>query len=274
MGISAAFSGLFSWWVLAILLLGYAAFAVADLFKRHLLSNTVIYWITMLLAPFAAAAAVIAPVSEFLNGADDNGFHWGRTILIFILGAALLVLTAVIYIRGHIAPLPKNSEPNTSEQYGENRQISAAARLIKVGLVGTVIYLIPFVNMTYEIILFLIAGTTALVGVTATVGIRGLLSLILIILIAFFVPIANVVVIFIFCFVGIEFALWGVTAIAVLLADILVANGCIRYIVATDKTKGQKAWRIFLSLIPAVNFVYGIRCLTKINNRLKETQFS
>ncbi|MCM1329235.1 MAG: hypothetical protein NC253_07310 [Ruminococcus sp.] len=265
MGIYTAFtSEFFSGGLLAVLLLVYLGFAVADLFKRHLLSNTVIYWITMLLAPFAAVTAIVTPISDFLNRLDDEEAHWGQIILTFIGGAALLVLTAVVYVRGHISPLPKDTE-----QYGENRKIVAASRLIKVGLVGTVIYLIPFVIMTYEVILFVIAGTAALVGVTAAVGIRGLLSLILVILIAFFVPIANIIVIFIFSFVGIEFALWGVTAIAVLLADILTANGCIRYILTTDKSKGQKAWRIFLALVPAVNVVYGIICLVKINKALK-----
>lgn len=269
MGTLAVFSGPFFPLLMTILLLIYAVLAIADLFKRHLLSNTVIYWITMLLAPLAAASAVAAPIAELLSETSNEKMNWGKIILFFIGGAALLLLAAAVYIRGHIAPLNK-----ASENYGNNKKYFAAKRLIKVGCAGTLIYAVPFIVMSYEIIMFMLTGAAAFANVIVNGGIGEAVLLLLILPLLLFMPIANVVIIFIICFLGIEFTVWGITAIAVLLADILISNGCIRYILTTDMTKGKKALWIFLSLIPVFNFVYGIKCLKKINSRLKETQFS
>lgn len=258
-----------------VLLLIYAGFAIADLFKRHLLSNVVVYWITMLLAPFAAAAAVAVPVIELLAALsnDEEQVNWGKIILLFIGGGALLLLVAAVYIRGHIAPLNK-----ASEKYGNNKKYFAAKRLIKVGYAGMLLYAVPFIIMSCVMIAFISTGTVAFsyifISAVEEYGIIGIVYFIIMILAMFLIPIVNLVVICMLIFLGIQTTAWGITAAAVLLVNILIANGCIRYILTTDKTKLKKALWIFLSIIPAFNLVYGIICLTKINKCLKETQFS
>lgn len=264
-----------SWRLMLILLLLYAGFAIADLFKRHLLSNAVVYWITMLLAPFAAAAAVVVPVIELLAALsnDEEQMNWGKIILLFIGGGALLLLVAAVYIRGHIAPLNK-----ASEKYGNNKKYFASKRLIKVGYAGMLLYAVPFIIMSCVMITLISTGTVAFsyifISAVEEYGIIGIVYFIIMIFAMFLIPIVNLAVICMLIFLGIQTAAWGITAVAVLLVNILIANGCIRYILTTDMTKGKKALWIFLSLIPAFNFVYGIRCLTKINKYLKETQFS
>lgn len=269
MGIYFIFSGFFSPLLMTVLLLIYAFLAVADLFKRHLLSNTVVYWITMLLAPFAAVTSVAVPVNVLIAAFNDEGTGWAKAILTFIGGAALLLLAAVVYVRGHISPLKKDSE-----EYGINKKYFAAKRLIKAGYAGSLVYAVPFIVMSFEMIGFMSVGTFVFAQTIADYGIIGIVYFIILILAMFLIPIVNLFVICILFFLGVEFTAWGITAAAALLANILIANGCIRYILTTDMTKGKKALWIFLSLIPVFNFVYGIICLTKINKRLKETQFS
>lgn len=265
MGFSIAFSGILSWQLMAVLLLVYAGLAVADLFKRHLLSNPVVYWATMLIAPFAALTAIIAPIIKLLDELGNEKTNWGKIILLFIGGAALLLLAAVVYIRGHIAPIDK-----ASEKYESNKNYFAAKRLISVGMAGNILYGIFLAISFIEITDLIFTVGYAVSGMP----IQDIIILPFFLLFLLFVPIANVIVIFILIFVAVEFVTLGVTAFMTLMFVMLIANGCIRYILTTDMTKGKKALWIFLSLIPVFNFVYGIKCLTKINKRLKETQFS
>lgn len=261
MGINFAFTffGSVPWQFMAILLLVYSVLVFADLFKRHLLSNTVIYWATMLLAPLAAVTAVSVPAAELLIEFSNEEMRWGKIILLFFGGAALLLLTAVIYIRGHIVPLNKNSE-----KYGDNKKYFAAKRLIKVGYAGTLIYIAPFIVMSYEIISLIFAGASAFANIIEEDGLGTAVLWLLALLLGFLIPIVNIIFICVLFFLGIEFFVWGVTAAAVLLTNVLIANGCIRYIITTDMTKGQKALRIFLSLIPTVNIFLGIRYCKKM----------
>lgn len=269
MGIFIIFSGFFSWQLMTILLSVYAVLAVADLFKRHLLSNSVVYWITMLLAPFAALTSIAVPLNVLLVELNKEEMNWIKVILTFIGGLALLLFTAAVYIRGHIAPLNK-----ASEKYGDNRKYFAAKRLIKVGCTGTLIYAVPFTVMSCVILGYMSVGAFVFADVIESNGLIGIVYLIVMIIAIFLIPIVNLVAICMLFFLGIEFMLWGITAAAVLLADILIANGCIRYILTTDRTKGQKALWIFLSFIPVFNFWYGIYCIVKINKSLKENSFS
>ena len=267
MGFSIAFSGILSPQLMAVLLLVYAGLAAADLFKRHLLSNPVVYWATILLAPVAALTAIIVPITELLNKLGNEKTSWGKIILAFIGGAALLLLAAVVYIRGHIAPIDK-----ASEKYESNKNYFAAKRLISVGIAGNILYGIFLAVSFIEVssLIFLVGDAVLSSGMS----VKDMVILPFFLIFLLFVPIANVIVIFIFIFAASEFVTLGVTAFMTLMFVILIANGCIRYILTTDMTKGKKALWIFLSLIPAFNFVYGIICLTKINKRLKETQFS
>lgn len=269
MGIFIIFSGLFSWQLMTLLLSVYAVLAVADLFKRHLLSYTAVYWTTMLLAPFAALTAIAAPINVLLLELGKEDLNWVKVILTFIGGFALLLLTAAVYIRGHIAPLNK-----ASEAYGDNRKYFAAKRLIKVGCTGTLLYAIPFTVMSCIVLGYMSVGAFVLADVIESYGLIGIVYFIVMIILIFLIPIVNIFAVCALFFLGIEFTLWGITAAAVLLADILIANGCIRYILTTDRTKGQKALWIFLSLIPVFNFWYGIYCVVTINKSLKEKSFS
>ena len=186
-----------SWRFMLVLLLLYAGFAIADLFKRHLLSNIVIYWITMLLAPFAATVAVVIPVNELLNALsnDEEQINWGKIILLFVGGGVLLLLVAAVYIRGHIAPLNK-----ASEKYGNNKKYFAAKRLINVGYAGMLLYAVPFIIMSCVMIALLSVGTGAFAvffsGVVEEYGfIEAVFLTIITILFMFLIPIVALFVI-------------------------------------------------------------------------------
>ena len=249
---------------MTVLLAFYTVLAVADLFKRHLLSNTFVYWITMLLAPFAAMTSIAVPVNALISILNEEETNWGKIVLTCIGGAALLLIAAVVYVRGHIAPLNK-----VSEKYGDNKKYFAAKRLIKVGCTGSLIYAVPFIIMSVEMLSYIAVGTFIFADAVEANGISGIFALAVLLVLAFLIPIVNIFAICALFFLGVEFSVWGITAIAVLLMSILITNGCIRYILTTDKTKLKKAGWILLSLIPVYNFVYGIYCITKINKNLK-----
>ncbi|MDE5859471.1 MAG: hypothetical protein K2H23_03655, partial [Oscillospiraceae bacterium] len=184
-------------------------------------------------------------------------------------GAALLLIAAVVYVRGHIAPINK-----ASENYVNNKSYFAAKRLIKVGCTGSLIYAVPFIIMSVEMLSYIAVGTFIFADAVEANGISGIFALAVLVVLAFLIPIVNIFAICALFFLGVEFSVWGITAIAVLLMSIVITNGCIRYILTTDKTKLQKAGWIFLSLIPVFNFCYGIYCNVKINKSLKEKSFS
>lgn len=240
----------------------FLAFAFADIFKRHLLSNAVVYTASMLIIPTAALSAIGAPVYAFFEGASV-----GKGILLIIESTVLLLVCLVIYIRGHISPIDK-----TLEKYLGETRLYAAKRLISVGIAGNILYgiflAVSFIEVS--VMIFLVGDSIVSSGMTLV----DIILLPLFLLFLLMVPIANVIVIFLLMFAAAEFLTLGVTAFMTLIPVLLIANGCIRYILTTDKTKGKKALWIFLSLIPVFNFVYGIICLKKINTRLKETQFS
>ena len=248
--------------VMTLFLVIFLAAAVADLFKRHLLSNAVVYTASMLFIPAAALSAVGAPIFALM---DDVTV--GKEILLIAESLALLAVCLTLYIRGHVSPIDK-----TSEKYSGRIGLYSAKRLISVGISGNILYgiflAVSFIEVT--VMLFTVGDAVLSSGMT----VKDMIIIPFFILFLLLVPIANVVVIFLLIFAAAEFVTLGITALMALLPVLLIANGCIRYILTTDMTKGKKALRIFLSLIPAFNLVYGIKCLTKINKRLKETQFS
>ena len=234
------------WILLAVLLV----LCIADLFKRHLLSNTAVYSVTMLLVPLSLAAAVAAFFASL------GGTSIGKIIFSIIGCLALFAVAATVYIRGNIFPVDKNRIERSP--YLDTTALYSARKLIAVGLAGNVIYGILLLISVAEILM--------LVGIAVSSGAIMLLPLMLLLLL---VPFVNIIIIFIFLFIGAEFVILGVTAFMTLLPVIMIANGCIRYILTTDKTKGKKVLWILLSLIPAFNFVYGIYCIVKINKSLK-----
>lgn len=246
--------------VMTIFLVIFLAAAIADLFRRHLLSNAVVYTASMLLIPIAALTAVGTPIFALM---DDVTV--GREILLIAESLALLAVCLTLYIRGHVSPIDK-----TSEKYSGSIRFYAAKRLISVGIAGNCLYGVLLIESIAEVTSLAVLG-----GLSISQMPISDLPLLPVILIALLItPIFNVIFIFILIIIGAEFVWLGATALMTLIPVLLIANGCIRYILTTDMTKGKKALWIFLSLIPAFNFVYGIKCLMKINKRLKETQFS
>ncbi len=218
--------------IMLVLLAFYAGFAVADLFKRHLLSKPGIFEATMLLVPIAALTAIGTPIFSLLT----KGI--GTVILLFIGGTALLLLAAAVYIRGHIIPVDKSAG-----------SYAASKRLIYLGTAGTAVYGVLTIVQIIELLsLFNSMGKTVIENI----------QLLLVLLVLLFVPIINIIALVILLFIGAEIAAIGIAAFLALLMSLLTANGCIRYIITANMTKGQKALRIFLSLIPIVNIVMGI----------------
>lgn len=233
-----------------ILLAVFMVLCIADLFKRHLLSNTAVYSVTMLLSPLAVVAAVGAFFGS-LGGASLG------TIIFSIIGClALFAVAATVYVRGNIFPVDKNRVERSP--YLDTAALYSARKLIAVGLAGNVLYGIPLLISAAEILM--------LVGIAVSSGAIMFLPLMLILLL---IPFVNIVVIFIFLVIGAEFVVLGITAFMMLLPVAMIANGCIRYILTTDKSKGKKVLWILLSLIPAANFVYSIYCIVQINKSLK-----
>ncbi|MDE6133575.1 MAG: hypothetical protein K2G04_09440 [Oscillospiraceae bacterium] len=234
------------WILLAVLM----AICIADLFKRHLLSNTAVYSVTMLIVPTALAAAVGAFFASF------GGTSIGKIILDIIGCLALFAVAATVYVRGNIFPVDKSKTEKSP--YLDTVALYSARKLIAVGLAGNVLYGVLMLISVAEIIM--------LIGTFVTSGTIMFLPFLLLLL---FVPLLNIFVICLFLLIGAEFVVLGVTAFMTLLPVIMIANGCIRYILTTDKTKGKKVLWILLSLIPVVNFVYGIYCIVQINKSLK-----
>lgn len=245
--------------VMTFFLVFLLAFAFADLFKRHLLSNAVVYTATMLVIPIAALTAVGTPIAALINDVTVV-----KEILLIIESIALLAVCLTVYIRGHISPVDK-----TLEKYSGGIRFYAARRLISVGIAGNLLYGLLFIAVAVET--STIAGGLLL---PPEMTVSEFLFMPIFYLLLLCVPILNILVILMFIVVGAEFVALGATALMTLIPILLIANGCIRYILTTDMTKGKKALWIFLSFIPVFNFIYGIICLTKINKRLKETQFS
>lgn len=247
--------------VMWILLAVYLVLCFADLFKRHLLSNTAVYAVTMFLAPAAIVAAVGAPVLALITDINADKVSIGRVIFSFLGGLALLAASVTVYIRGHIKPVDKTRTEASPRL--DTVALYSARKLIAVGMAGNAVYGI----------LLLVSAAEILILAGAVVS-SGAITLLPVLLLLMFLPFVNILVVFVFLFIGAEFVVLGITAFMTLLPVLLIANGCIRYILTTDKTRGKKFLWIFLSLIPAFNFGYGIYCLVKINKSLKGKPFS
>ncbi len=237
---------------------------IADLFKPHLLSKPAVYAVSMLIVPLAAVSAVCLPVVSIIGGTS----FWVDLIIFGSISFALLIASAVIYIRGHVKPVIKEDFADNEERF----RLCASKRLISVGIAGNILYGVFFAVSFVEglAMIFLVSDSLLSSGMTF----KELMLLPFILLVFMMIPGANIIAAFLLMTVAAEFITLGITALMTMLFVLLIANGCIRYILTTDKTKGKKALWIFLSLIPAFNFIYGINCLTKINKRLKETLFS
>ena len=264
MGSIAVLSVVFTWKIMAGLLLLYVSLVIADLFRRHLLSGGKVYTITMLLVPIAALVAIGTPIFPLLEAGVNDGKGLFKALVILAGSVLLFLLAAVIYIRGHIAPIDK-----TLDKYEGQQKLFAMKRLIKVGYAGTAVYGLMMTAFAVENIMILYGILKVTGEIQPITELKDLLIIPLFFAALLIVPCFNIIGIIIILFVGTEFAALGVTAFMAFLLNMLVANGCIRYILTTDKTKGQKAIFILLSFIPAFNIVYGFKCLKKISQELK-----
>lgn len=262
MGSIAVLSVVFTWKIMAVLLLLYGSLVTADLFRRHLLSGGKVYTITMLLAPIAALVAIGTPLFPLLEAGVNEGKGIFKALAILSGSVMLFLLALVIYIRGHISPIDK-----TSDIYGDRQKLYAVKRLIKVGYAGTAVYGLMTLAVLAENLIILY-GMYKITEEFWTGDVKDLLLIPMFLAALLIVPCFNIIGIIIIFFIGTEFAALGVTAFMTFLLNLLITNGCIRYILTTDKTKGQKAIFILLSFIPAFNIVYGFICLKKISREL------
>lgn len=241
----------------------YAALIIADIIKRGLLSRLVIWSGFMLTAPIAAAYCVYAICIGVLFVGGDlisvNFSNTGKAVVAILLSFAILILMAVIYIRGHVKPIDKNS-PLLQNCDDKRLRFIGARRLVITGSIGTVIYFAITVVMLYFICDLLWTG-----NIIDTIKTQ------IIILILLLVPVINILVMIYYFFMGTYMVAVAFVGIMALLELALVINGCIRFTAASDKTKGMKALWIFLSFIPFFNIVYGIYCIAKTSKELKET---
>ena len=235
---------------LTLLLIIYLSLMIADLFRRHLLSNSVVYNFTVLLSPLAFIVAVLSLVYSFMA---DNSFWY--TSFTFIGSSALTVMAITVYIRGHIKPVDTSSA-ELSYANPELVKLAKIKRLIITGTAGMVIFGFVFV-------------CALVIAIEYFVDLVIVSPLLLMCVIVLFIPYANIFAAFVLLIVGLFYgtiiACLSTACVIVMLMSFLVTNGCIRYILTTNKTKGQKALFIFLSFIPIYNVIYGIHSLLKTN---------
>ena len=235
---------------LIVLLLFFVGTAVCDIFKRHLLSKGAVYHITMLLAPLAAFAAVGVPLMFVLT----QNPTWAK-VLVFLGGIVLFIMTAVIYVRGNIFPTDKSSD------YGGQTKLVGARRLIVLGTAGTVIYgVFTVIELVETINLIIILGDDP----------EKFFNHLLFLVVALLIPLINLMVLIYLIILGSQFLVFAAGVIMTMLQYVLIANGCIRYILTENRSKGEKALYIILALVPGVNIIMGIRYSVQISRILKE----
>lgn len=162
----------------------------------------------------------------------------GTNILSHLLASHVInILSLAIYIRGHIFPTTEDLSI-----YSVVSELNAAKRLIFTGLLGVCIYtLLSAAVYGYSCYH---AEYQQRYYPDQSEDYEGLF----------------IAVMFIFCI------------FMVALAGFLVTNGCIRYILNTDRKENNKKWYILLTFIPIINVIYGVICLKKISKKVKQLQ--
>ena len=143
------------------------------------------------------------------------------------------ILSLAIYIRGHISPIYFDLD----EKYRGYKPLYTAKRLIFTGFLGVCLY--TFLSVcVYCYSLFLEAENQYYEHHPCDQS-------------------------------GIEYGIMFIMLVIMsVFAGLLITNGCIRYILTTDKTKGKKVLFIILTFIPIFNVVYGVMCLKKISKKV------
>lgn len=161
----------------------------------------------------------------------------GSNVLSYLIAShVIVILSLAIYIRGHIFPTNEDLDI-----YNVVSELNAAKRLIFTGFLGVCLYTILSVAVYCYSCYY--AEHQRQIHYDHFEDYGALI----------------IAVTFIFC-------IFMVAA-----AGLLVTNGCIRYILNTDRTEENKKRFILLTFIPIFNVVYGVICLKKISKRVKIT---
>ena len=164
-----------------------------------------------------------------MNNAAFVILDYTNVMSYLIASYVINILSLLIYIRGHIFPIYFDLD----EKYRDYKPLYAAKRLIFTGFLGVCLY--TFLSACVLCYAFLMESDSE-----HGENYAGLI----------------IFATFIFCI------------FMTVLAGLLITNGCIRYILTTDKTKGKKALFIILSFVPIFNVVYGVICLKKISKKV------
>lgn len=180
---------------------------------------------------------VVYHITMLLSIFVINNSAWvllnGTNIMWYVIVSHIAnILSLLIYIRGHILPINENLD-----KYSAAPELYAAKRLIFTGILGVCLYtLLSACVYCYSLYH---AARQRQYGYEHSEDYAALIIL----------------AVFIFCIL--------MTA----LAGLLISNGCIRYILTTDKTKSKKMF-IILTFVPVFNVVYGVMCLKKISKKV------
>ncbi len=159
------------------------------------------------------------------------------------ISTVVFVLAGYIYILAHIKPIDK-----TDEKYAEysERKLSytAAKRMIKVGVIGEIFYI-----LLYILLLVIVA-----MGVIFLVCLFG----------GTFEDVAEWLIALFYFLFSYEIPLGVCCMLGIILESAFVTHGCIKFIIRQNYSLIKKILLITLSLIPLINIIYGICLIKKI----------
>lgn len=240
-----------------ILFAVYLTLLIVDLCKRGFLSRLVPWSGFMLTFPpavFVCCGSIVVCFTQLLM---DDGEGWLLKLFSGVLTIANLAIILVLYIRGHCKPCD-SAAPNFKDLPDDVKTFKRARRLIITGAIGSV------VNFTVMAAMLIFIAEPFLQGNPIETIKTLLLGALLI-----FVPVFGICFLLVYIGLGIMAGIALSFGFFAFLENLLVANGCIRFILASNKTKRMKALWIFLSLIPAFNIIYGFYCISKTSRQLK-----
>lgn len=234
----------------------YLTFLIADLCKRGFLSRLVPWSGFMLTFPAAVFICCCSLFVCFAQLIADDGKGWLFKLLCGILAVANLAIILMLYIRGHCKPWD-SAAADFKDLPDNEKTFKRARRLIITGAIGSAVYFTVMAVMLIK--LFEPFWQGSLIETAKTLLIAVLLI---------FVPVFGICFLLFYIGLGIMAGFAMSFGFFAFLENLLVANGCIRFVAASDKTKGMKALFIILSLIPAFNIIYGFYCI-KTSRQLK-----
>lgn len=166
----------------------------------------------------------------------------------FISGGVMAVTSLYLYIRCLIKPIDKKSV----KLQGYNS--------LQLKLIGARRFLIT------GLILTVISGIALIIS-----GVSAASSVVLMFMCLIFAVCPALSLFAIIAFIGLGFSIIGFVAVLVffLLNYQLLMNGCIRYTVASEKTKGTKVILILLCFIPIAGLIYGALGIKEISRKIK-----